>query len=236
MSDTKHTKLMIIGSEPNGKNINLECGAMFPDQMAEKTKLQHADLGIALDGDADRVVFSDEEGKIIHGDHIIAVLAREMKLSKQLFQNEVIGTSMSNLGLEIFLKSINIKKRKLWDDGFGWIGFRLVRPNFNDGYPLSSKNMGLVKKLLIIAAAMLLIATMPLPIEFYTLLRIVVFGAAAYSAYCFFENKNSQAGLILVLIAIVWNPLIPIYLYDKYIWILLDISAAIYMFLLSRKV
>jgi uncharacterized membrane protein len=99
-----------------------------------------------------------------------------------------------------------------------------------------NENMGLVKKLLIIAAAMLLIATMPLPIEFYTLLRIVVFGAAAYSAYCFFENKNSQAGLILVLIAIVWNPLIPIYLYDKFIWILLDISAAIYMFLLSRKV
>ena len=99
-----------------------------------------------------------------------------------------------------------------------------------------NENMGLVKKLLIIAAAMLLIATMPLPIEFYTLLRIVVFGAAAYSAYCFFENKNSQTGLILVLIAIVWNPLIPIYLYDKFIWILLDISAAIYMFLLSRKV
>ena len=99
-----------------------------------------------------------------------------------------------------------------------------------------NENMGLVKKLLIIAAAMLLIATMPLPIEFYTLLRIVVFGAAAYSAYCFFENKNSQAGLILVLIAIVWNPLIPVYLYDKFIWILLDISAAIYMFLLSRKV
>jgi hypothetical protein len=96
--------------------------------------------------------------------------------------------------------------------------------------------MGLVRKLLIIAAAMLLIATLPLPIEFYTLLRIVVFGVAAYSAYCFFDNKNSQAGLILVLIAIVWNPLIPIYLYDKFIWILLDISAAIYMFLLSRKV
>ena len=99
-----------------------------------------------------------------------------------------------------------------------------------------NENMGLVKKLLIIAAAMLLIATMPLPIEFYTLLRIVVCGAAAYSSYCFFENKNSQTGLILVLIAIVWNPLIPIYLYDKFIWILLDISAAIYMFLLSRKV
>ena len=98
---------MTIRYRPNGKNINYECGAMFPDQMAEKTKLQHADLGIALDGDADRVVFSDEEGQIIHGDHIIAVLAKEMKLSKQLLQNQVIGTKMSNLGLEIFLDSIN---------------------------------------------------------------------------------------------------------------------------------
>ena len=51
----------------------------------------------------------------------------------------------NNKKINFFLKSINIKKRKLWDDGFGWIGFRLVRPNFNDGYPLSSKNMGLAK-------------------------------------------------------------------------------------------
>jgi hypothetical protein len=99
----------------------------------------------------------------------------------------------------------------------------------------SNDNMALVRKLLIIAAAMLMIATLPLPIEFYTLLRVVVCGAAAYSAYCFFDKKIPQSGLILVLIAIVWNPLIPIYLYDKFIWILLDISAAIYMFLLSRK-
>jgi hypothetical protein len=99
----------------------------------------------------------------------------------------------------------------------------------------NDNNMPLVRKLLIIAAAMLMIATLPLPIEFYTLLRIVVCVAAAYSAYCFFDKKIPQSGLILVLIAIVWNPLIPIYLYDKFIWILLDISAAIYMFLLSRK-
>ena len=99
---------IIIGSEPNGKNINCECGAMFPDQMAKRTKSEFADLGVALDGDADRVIFSDEEGNIIHGDHIIAILAKEMQLSKELLQNQVIGTSMSNLGLERFLESINI--------------------------------------------------------------------------------------------------------------------------------
>ena len=99
----------------------------------------------------------------------------------------------------------------------------------------SNDNMALVRKLLIIAAAFLMIATLPLPIEFYTLLRVVVCGAAAYSAYCFFDKKIPQSGLILALIAIVWNPLIPIYLYDKILWVLLDIFAAIYMFLLSRK-
>ena len=98
-----------LGIEPNGKNINNDCGAMFPNQMAQFTKLQGADLGIALDGDADRVIFSDENGKIIHGDHIIAVLADEMKRSNQLKENKVIGTLMSNLGLEIFLQSINIE-------------------------------------------------------------------------------------------------------------------------------
>jgi len=99
----------------------------------------------------------------------------------------------------------------------------------------SNDNMALVRKLLIIAAAFLMVATLPLPIEFYTLLRVVVCGSAAYSAYCFFDKNIPQSGLILVLIAIVWNPLIPIYLYDKFLWVLLDIFAAIYMFLLSRK-
>ena len=98
-----------LGSEPNGKNINNECGAMFPDKMAQHTKLQGADLGIALDGDADRVIFSDENGKIIHGDHIIAILADEMKRSNQLKENKVIGTLMSNLGLEVFLNNSNIE-------------------------------------------------------------------------------------------------------------------------------
>ena len=98
-----------LGIEPNGKNINNDCGAMFPNRMAQYTKSQGADLGIALDGDADRVIFSDENGKIIHGDHIIAVLADEMKRSNQLKENKVIGTLMSNLGLETFLQSINIE-------------------------------------------------------------------------------------------------------------------------------
>ena len=100
---------IVIGAEPNGKNINLDCGAMYPENMAKITKLESADLGIALDGDADRVIFSDENGEIINGDQIIAVLAREMQNNNELIDNQVVGTLMSNLGLENYLNNLNIK-------------------------------------------------------------------------------------------------------------------------------
>ena len=99
---------VIIGAEPNGKNINLDCGAMYPENMAKTTKLEGAHLGIALDGDADRVIFSDENGEIINGDQIIAVLAREMQNKNELIDNQVVGTLMSNLGLENYLNKFNI--------------------------------------------------------------------------------------------------------------------------------
>ena len=100
---------IIIGADPNGKNINLDCGAMYPENMAEITKIEGADLGIALDGDADRVIFSDENGEIINGDQIIAVLAREMQNNNELSDNQVVGTLMSNLGLENYLNKLNIQ-------------------------------------------------------------------------------------------------------------------------------
>ena len=99
---------VIIGAEPDGKNINLDCGAIYPENMAKITKLEGADLGIALDGDADRVIFSDENGEIINGDQIIAVLAREMQNNNELIDNQVVGTLMSNLGLENYLNKIKI--------------------------------------------------------------------------------------------------------------------------------
>ena len=99
---------IIIGAEPNGKNINLDCGAIYPENMAKITKLEGADLGIALDGDADRVIFSDENGEIINGDQIIAVLAREMQNNNELIDNQVVGTLMSNLGLENYLNKLKI--------------------------------------------------------------------------------------------------------------------------------
>ena len=81
---------------------------MFPEKLARITKLEGANLGVALDGDADRVIFCDEKGEIIHGDQIIAVLAREMQKNNELNNNRVVGTLMSNLGLEKYLKKLNI--------------------------------------------------------------------------------------------------------------------------------
>ena len=74
-------------------------------------KIRGGTLGIALDGDADRVIFSDENGEIINGDQIIAVLAREMQNNNELINNQVVGTLMSNLGLENYLNTLKIQIR-----------------------------------------------------------------------------------------------------------------------------
>ncbi len=121
-----------IGTEPNGKNINLGCGAMFPENMAEITKLEGADLGIALDGDADRVIFSDENGKIIHGDQIIAVLAEDMKKNNQLNHDMVVGTLMTNLGLENYLKKLNINLYRT-DVGDRYILEKMMKSDYKLG-------------------------------------------------------------------------------------------------------
>ncbi len=123
---------VIIGAEPNGKNINLDCGAMYPENMAKITKAEGADLGIALDGDADRVIFSDENGEIINGDQIIAVLAREMQNNNELIDNQVVGTLMSNLGLENYLNKLNINLHRT-NVGDRYILDKMIKSNSNLG-------------------------------------------------------------------------------------------------------
>ena len=95
--------------------------------------------------------------------------------------------------------------------------------------------MPLVRKLLILSATLLLVAILPLPIEFYMPLRIVVCGSAAYSAYYFFDKDQSQQGIILALIAVLWNPILPINSLSKAMWIPFDITAAAYIVFLLRK-
>ncbi|MEK9638508.1 MAG: phosphoglucosamine mutase [Pelagibacteraceae bacterium] len=101
-------KVISIGVEPNGLNINDRCGSTYPSKLSKAVKRYKADIGIALDGDADRIILCDEKGKIIDGDQIIAMLAKRWK-KKKLLKGGVVGTLMSNYGLEKFFKSKKIK-------------------------------------------------------------------------------------------------------------------------------
>jgi phosphoglucosamine mutase len=85
---------------PDGRNINYKCGALYPEGMAEEVRLSGARLGVALDGDADRVILADEKGNIVDGDQVMAILGTRMLDQGLLPQRTVVATVMSNLGLE----------------------------------------------------------------------------------------------------------------------------------------
>jgi phosphoglucosamine mutase len=89
-----------LGVDPNGRNINDGCGALHPEQAAAEVTRAGGQIGIALDGDADRVILSDERGQIVDGDQIMAILGTRMLRKKALPQSTVVATVMSNLGLE----------------------------------------------------------------------------------------------------------------------------------------
>lgn len=97
-----------LGTSPNGENINLQCGSLHPKSMQEKVREHGADLGIALDGDADRVIFCDEKGEVVDGDRILFMTALLMKESQTLKKNTLVATIMSNMGLEVGLKNLGI--------------------------------------------------------------------------------------------------------------------------------
>ena len=101
-------KVISIGINPNGLNINQKCGSTYPSKVLSFVKKYKAKLGISLDGDADRIIMCDEKGHIINGDQIIATLARRWK-KKKILKGGVVGTLMSNYGLENFLKKEQIK-------------------------------------------------------------------------------------------------------------------------------
>jgi phosphoglucosamine mutase len=92
-------EVIVIGDEPNGLNINDKCGALYPGRMAEMVLKYRADLGVSLDGDADRVVMVDENGKLVNGDHILAICALYLKEKNKLKNNTIVCTEMSNFGL-----------------------------------------------------------------------------------------------------------------------------------------
>jgi phosphoglucosamine mutase len=103
-------EVISLGNSPNGTNINKACGALHPTLCSETVKLYRADLGVCLDGDGDRLTIVDSHGEVIHGDKLIGLLGKFLKDNHEIGPtNEVVGTVMSNFGLEYFLTQQNLK-------------------------------------------------------------------------------------------------------------------------------
>jgi phosphoglucosamine mutase len=116
-----------VGVHPNGFNINEECGSTHPSAMQKLVKEYRADIGIALDGDADRVVICDEKGLVVDGDQIMALIADDWAKRGQLTGGGVVATVMSNLGLERFLAARGLKLERTQ------VGDRYVMERMRDG-------------------------------------------------------------------------------------------------------
>ncbi|BCA53665.1 phosphoglucosamine mutase [Nitrospira sp. KM1] len=114
-------KVEVIGNQPDGMNINAGCGAVHPESLRKAVIESGAQIGIALDGDADRAIFVCEQGNVIDGDHIMAAMALDLHRNGQLAKQTVVGTVMSNFGLELAMTQA---------------GIRLVRTAVGDRYLL----------------------------------------------------------------------------------------------------
>ncbi|MDP3090741.1 MAG: phosphoglucosamine mutase [Nitrospira sp.] len=101
-------KVEVIGCEPNGMNINAGCGAVHPGQLQEAVRRHKADIGIALDGDADRAIFVCEQGTIVDGDHVMAALGLDLHQNGLLAKQTLVGTVMSNFGLELCMAKAGV--------------------------------------------------------------------------------------------------------------------------------
>src|SRR6266550_903782 len=112
-----------LNASPDGKNINENCGALHPETVARAVagRKGEFDLGVTFDGDADRVLFSDADGRVVNGDGVLLLAAREMKARNELASSIVVATTMSNMGLEIALRNS---------------GVRMLRANVGDKYVL----------------------------------------------------------------------------------------------------
>jgi phosphoglucosamine mutase len=110
-------EIITIGNEPNGLNINDKCGSTHPEAMCQRVRETRADIGIALDGDADRLIICDENGKVIDGDQIMALIATSWAARGQLKGGGLVSTIMSNLGLERFMESkgLTLARTKVGD-------------------------------------------------------------------------------------------------------------------------
>ncbi len=116
-----------VGISPDGFNINEKCGSTAPEQMCERVRERRADIGIALDGDADRVIIADENGQIVDGDQLMALIATSWKANDRLSGKGIVATVMSNLGLERLM---------------GSHGLDLIRTKVGDRYVVEAMRQG----------------------------------------------------------------------------------------------
>ena len=100
--------VIALGVEPNGLNINDNCGSTYPQKMCATVIETGADLGIALDGDADRIIICDEKGQVVDGDQLMAVIAESWQRDKRLTGNALVATVMSNMGLEDYITALGL--------------------------------------------------------------------------------------------------------------------------------
>ncbi len=105
-------KVTTLGVNPDGTNINKDCVALHPELMAEKVRQTGADIGLALDGDGDRLIVCDEHGKIVDGDHIMAMCAQELMKQRKLKKKTLVSTVMSNMGLGIAMERMGGKMER----------------------------------------------------------------------------------------------------------------------------
>ena len=130
-------ELVVIGDKPDGTNINDGCGAVHPEQLQEAVRRHGAHIGVALDGDADRAIFVCEQGQIVDGDHVMAALGLDLHAQGQLACQTVVGTVMSNFGLELAMKKAGIQLMRTQ------VGDRyLLERMLADGYNFGGEQSG----------------------------------------------------------------------------------------------
>ncbi|MBF0508934.1 MAG: phosphoglucosamine mutase [Deltaproteobacteria bacterium] len=124
--------LILLGAQPDGKNINHQCGSLYPALLASAVIKESADLGVALDGDGDRAIFVDETGQVIDGDQVMAICASHLHKQGKLNNNTLVATVMSNLGLEVCLAEMGVQlvRTKVGDR---WVVEEMLRRNCNLG-------------------------------------------------------------------------------------------------------
>lgn len=122
-------EIVAIGVDPDGENINRDCGALHPQQLAARVKTEGAHLGVALDGDADRAILVDEHGEVVDGDAVLAMLGIELQRAGRLTADGVVATVMSNLGLDLALRARGIKLVRV-QVGDRYVVEEMVRGNY----------------------------------------------------------------------------------------------------------